>query len=272
MVSIDNKYNTKLRKMMHDLDRSPASSANYPEMLPMKVGGRKPRSQVPYTSLPYAPPLSEVLEAERELRSNPMYGDGFFENVGKHVKDTAKSVEKATKKVGKKAVKATKQQIEDVKEVAEKIAKSKAVKTTGRVAKSAAKKTATLALDIGEKAAPALGGIAGASLAVATLNPELAPAASAIGAAVASELSKRGRKEVKKQTGLGVVKKLKKEVKEEVKETVDKLKKKLKKEPKVKVGGGKPPNAWVSHVKSFAKEHGMSYKDALSKAKSSYKK
>ena len=39
-------------------------------------------------------------------------------------------------------------------------------------------------------------------------------------------------------------------------------------------GSGKPraPNAWVSHVKKYAADHGVSYKEAMSQAKSSYKK
>ena len=32
------------------------------------------------------------------------------------------------------------------------------------------------------------------------------------------------------------------------------------------------PSAWIAHVKAYAKEHGCSYKEALSKAKASYKK
>jgi len=40
------------------------------------------------------------------------------------------------------------------------------------------------------------------------------------------------------------------------------------------LGAGKPraPNAWVTHVKKYAADHGVSYKEAMSQAKSSYKK
>jgi hypothetical protein len=31
-------------------------------------------------------------------------------------------------------------------------------------------------------------------------------------------------------------------------------------------------NKWIAHVKAYAKKHNISYKDALKKAKSSYKK
>lgn len=31
------------------------------------------------------------------------------------------------------------------------------------------------------------------------------------------------------------------------------------------------PNKWIQHVKDYAKQHGLSYKDAMSQAKSSYK-
>lgn len=31
-------------------------------------------------------------------------------------------------------------------------------------------------------------------------------------------------------------------------------------------------NSWIIHVKAYAKKHNISYKDALKKAKSSYKK
>jgi hypothetical protein len=317
-LSINNKYNAKLRKMVNDLDRSPADSANFPEMLPMKIGGRPPRKHVLSTSVPYAPPLAEVLEAERELRSNPMHvsGGNVFDDIGKHVKDAAKSAAKSAKVVGTKAIKATKKDIADVKRVANEIAKSKegkmvakvgkkVGKEVGKVAIDSVKESARLGLDIATKAAPALGGLAGAALAVASLNPELAPVAGAIGAAAASELAKRGRTAVKKSTGLGIInkeelKKLKKKVKKEVKEfkedvkkgsglskelkdeikqdakkamkELKELKKKVKKEIKTKEGSGKPANKWVMHVKQYANEHGIPYKEAMSKAKASYKK
>ena len=40
-----------------------------------------------------------------------------------------------------------------------------------------------------------------------------------------------------------------------------------------KMGGKKPraPSAWIKHVQAYAKQHGCSYKEAMSKAKASYK-
>lgn len=35
---------------------------------------------------------------------------------------------------------------------------------------------------------------------------------------------------------------------------------------------GKGLNPWVQHVKAYAKQHGCSYKEALKKAKETYKK
>ena len=32
------------------------------------------------------------------------------------------------------------------------------------------------------------------------------------------------------------------------------------------------PSAWITHVKSFAKEHNITYREALKKAGSTYKK
>ena len=32
------------------------------------------------------------------------------------------------------------------------------------------------------------------------------------------------------------------------------------------------PSAWISHVKQYSKDHNMSYKEALKKAASTYKK
>lgn len=38
------------------------------------------------------------------------------------------------------------------------------------------------------------------------------------------------------------------------------------------VGGAKPAGGWIAHVKAYAKQHGCSYKDALSRASATYKK
>ena len=99
------------------------------------------------------------------------------------------------------------------------------------------KKGTTLGLDIVEKAAPALGGLAGAAAATALGQPELIPVFGAIGSASGDQLAKRGRKEVKKQTGLG--------------------------KPRI--------SPWIEHVKRYANDNKITYKEAMSKAKSSYK-
>jgi hypothetical protein len=53
-----------------------------------------------------------------------------------------------------------------------------------------------------------------------------------------------------------------------VKPIIDNVKNKVVK----KVGGTKPASKWVDHVKNYAKEHGISYKLALSQAKATYNK
>jgi hypothetical protein len=93
-------------------------------------------------------------------------------------------------------------------------------------------------LDIVEKAAPALGGTAGAAAATTLGQPDLIPVFGANGSATGDQLAKRGRKEVKKQTGLG--------------------------KPRL--------SPWIEHVKKYANDNNISYKEATSKAKSSYEK
>ena len=100
------------------------------------------------------------------------------------------------------------------------------------------KKGATLGFDIIEKAAPALGGIAGAAAATALGQPELIPVFGAIGSATGDQLAKRGRKSFRNQTGLS--------------------------KPRI--------SPWINHVKQYASDHNMSYKEAMTKAKASYKK
>ena len=219
-------YNDMLQQTIHEMKPSPAFVANYPEMLPI-MGSGKVRDMVVPESLPYANPLHLVLVAEDQLLSQnePMLvGEGIFQDIGKTAKKATKSVKKGFKK-----------DMAKVQKVAKDIAKSK----TGKAIGSAAKKTASVSLDIAEKSAGALGGLAGAAAAVALANPELAPAAAAIGTAAASELAKRGRAGIKKSTGLGKT---------------------------------RAPSKWVEHVKMFAKENNVSYKDALKQAGASYKK
>ena len=101
----------------------------------------------------------------------------------------------------------------------------------------AAKSTASLGLDIAEKAAPALGALAGTAAATAIGQPELIPVFGALGSATGDQLAKRGRTEVKKQTGLG--------------------------KPKT--------SPWIQHVKNHAMKNNVSYKQAMTDAKKTYK-
>lgn len=150
-----------------------------------------------------------LLEEHGELE-----GGNIFKDIGKSVSKTAKAVGKESSKVMKKVDKGV------VKYVL-----------------PAAKKTASLGLDIVEKAAPALGTIAGTAAATALGQPELIPVFGALGSATADQLAKRGRKEVKKQTGLG--------------------------KPKT--------SPWIQHVKNHAAKHGITYKQAMLEAKGTYK-
>jgi phage tail tape-measure protein len=108
--------------------------------------------------------------------SDEIEGGNFFKDIAKTASKTAKSVAKESKKVAKKV---------------------------DKYATPVLKKGTTLGLDIVEKAAPALGGIAGAAAATALGQPELIPVFGAMGSATGDQLAKRGRKEVKKQTCLG---------------------------------------------------------------------
>jgi len=143
--------------------------------------------------------------------SGELEGGNIFKSIGKSVSKAAKSVGKESKKV---------------------------VKKVDKYGTPIMKKGATLGFDIIEKAAPALGGIAGAAAATALGQPELIPVFGAIGSASGDQLAKRGRKEVKKQTGLG--------------------------KPRI--------SPWIEHVKRYANDNKITYKEAMSKAKSSYKK
>jgi hypothetical protein len=153
----------------------------------------------------------KILEEHGEF-----HGGNILKDIGKSVKKTAKSVGKESSKVMKKIDKGVVNYVLPV-----------------------AKKTATLGLDIVEKASPALGTIAGTAAATALGQPELIPVFGALGSATASELSKRGRSQIKKATGLG-----------------------------------KPKNIspWIQHVKDYSMKHNVSYKQAMMEAKTSYKK
>lgn len=73
----------------------------------------------------------------------------------------------------------------------------KVVKKVDKYATPDVKKGTKLGFDIIEKAAPALGGIAGAAAATTLGQPELITVFSAIGSATGDQLEKRGRKKSK---------------------------------------------------------------------------
>ena len=201
-------------------------SNNAPEALvdAISSGGAKRAPKVDLDLKRARASLQKYLDGEQSKRpikkhlellhqNGELEGGNIFKSIGKTVSKGAKSVAKTTEK-GAKAV----------------------AKTTKKIAKPAA----SLGLDILERAAPTLGGLAGTALAIGTLNPELAPVGAALGSAAADQLAKRGRSEIKRQTGVG--------------------------KPKQVV------NKWVDHVKAVASKNGITYKEALSKAKASYKK
>lgn len=41
--------------------------------------------------------------------------------------------------------------------------------------------------------------------------------------------------------------------------------------PRKRVGGARTTNPWVMHVKRYAREHGIDYRDAMSRARPSYR-
>lgn len=263
-----------LQKTIHEMKPSPADVANYPEILPM-MGGRKLRDSVVPESLPYANPLGLVKEAERELRSNPLHGGemsgGMYGGMyggemsgGNIFEDQFKAV----KKGATSAVKGVKKGAKSVEKGAKKFAKSKTGKEIGRIGKE----VGSFSLDLAEKSAVPLGAAGGVALATAIGQPALAPVLGAVGAKTAGEIAKSARKGVKSKTGLGVLKEVKLEVKEKVKRKVDKLKEKAKKTKEKKEGSGRAPSAWILHIKQYAKDNDVSYKQAMKDGKASYKK
>ena len=183
-LSIDNKYNAHLRQIIAEMDASPAEVANQPEMI---YGGARVRKTTLNESLPYAPPLVDVLEAEDQLSvGSGMCGGSILGDVKKGFKKTTKAVSKAGKSVEKGA---------------KKVAKSQVGKAVGKVGK----KAGTMALDGVAGAAGAAGAALGTSAAIALGQPELVPVAAAIGSKLADEAGKSGRKYVKKQTGMGAI-------------------------------------------------------------------
>ena len=57
-----------------------------------------------------------------------------------------------------------------------------------------------------------------------------------------------------------------------MKKEAAKQKKELKKYKKMDDKKARAPSAWIKHVQAYAKQHGCSYKEAMSKAKATYKK
>jgi len=202
----------------------------------LSMGGAKPKSPMLKDLTNARKAMDKFLSGERKTKPmvkhlqllqehGELEGGNIFKSIGKSVSKTAKSVgkdvSKTAKKVGKESSKTMKKVDKGV------------VKYVLPTAKSAA----SLGLDITEKAAPALGALAGTAAATAIGQPELIPVFGALGSATGDQLAKRGRAEVKKQTGLG--------------------------KPKT--------SQWIQHVKNHAAKHGVNYKQAMTDAKKSYK-
>jgi hypothetical protein len=198
----------------------------------LSMGGAKPKPNKDLTNARKA--MDKFLSGERKTKPSMKHlqilhehgeleldGGNIFKSISKTVKSVGKDVSKTAKKVGKESSKTMKKVDKGV------------VKYVLPVAKS----TASLGLDIAEKAAPTLGALGASTLATLSGNPELIPVAAALGSATADQLAKRGRAEVKKQTGLG--------------------------KPKT--------SPWIEHVKKHAMKHGVNYKQAMTDAKATYK-
>lgn len=219
-LGFDDAYNKRLRQKLKEFDNPIALNGSQPEMF-----FRQAQSDFVLPMVkPSFPTLALALKAER----GNSFAQGQHESMeGEGIKSFVKGVEKGVKKAAKGV---------------KKVAKSKAVKAVGKVAKEVGKSVGTVALNEAEKlAGPALGTL-GALGATLSGNPELAPLAATLGAKVGEDLGKKGRKYIKKKTGMGLDK------------------------PK------RAPSAWIEHVKAYAKEHKVSYKQAMHEAKDSYKK
>jgi hypothetical protein len=142
-------------------------------------------------------------------------------------------------KMAKKSVKSVKKAAQGIEKGAKKVARSKVVKGAVKGAKKVGKAVGTAVLDEAEKASGVAGATLGSALAVAVGQPELAPIAGVIGEKVAKDLGKQARKAIKEKTGMG--------------------------KPR-------PPSKWIMHVKQYAKDNGVSYKEAMRLAKDTYKK
>lgn len=232
-IGFDDAYNKQLRKKLMDFDNPIQANRAQPDMF-----FRQKQSDfiLPY-SKPSYPTLALALRAERQIgeaqgQTDRMGGNIFtdqFKSVKKGIKKTGKTLEKAGKSVEKGVKKTTKK----VAKGADKFAKSKAGREIGRIAKD----TGSFTLDLAEKSTGALGATAGVAAATAMGQPELAPVFGAIGAKLASEIGKSGRKAIKEKTGLGM----------------------------------KRPSKWIQFVKQYAKDNNLSYKEAMKQGKNSYK-
>ena len=200
----------------------------------LSMGGSRPKANKDLTNARKA--MDKFLSGERKTKPmvkhlqilhehGELEGGNIFKSISKSVSKTAKSVgkdvSKTAKKVGKESSKTMK----------------KVDKGVVKFVLPAARSTASLGLDIAEKASGPLGGLAGTAAATLSGNPEFIPVAAALGSAAASELAKRGRAEVKKQSGLG--------------------------KPKT--------SPWIQHVKNHAMKNNVSYKQAMTDAKKTYK-
>jgi hypothetical protein len=211
-LGFDDAYNKRLREKLKEFDNPIALNGSQPEMF-----FRQAQSDfiLPMVK-PSFPTLALALKAERGI--SLAQGQGM---EGEGLKSFVKGVEKGAKKVAKGV---------------KKVAKSKAVKAVGKVAKEVGKSVGTVAFDEAEKlAGPALGTL-GALGATLSGNPELAPLVATLGAKVGEDLGKKGRKYIKKKTGMGL------------------------------------PSKWIQHVKEYAKENKVPYKQAMKEAKETYKK
>jgi hypothetical protein len=198
----------------------------------LSMGGAKPKPNKDLTNARKA--MDKFLSGERKTKPSMKHlqilhehgeleldGGNIFKSISKTVKSVGKDVSKTAKKVGKESSKTMK----------------KVDKGVVKYVLPVAKQGATLGLDIVDKASGSLGALAGTAAATSIGQPELIPVFGALGSATASELSKRGRAEVKKQTGLG--------------------------KPKT--------SPWIEHVKKHAMKHGVNYKQAMTDAKATYK-
>ena len=149
------------------------------------------------------------------------------------------NVLKDISKAAKKSVKSVKKAAKGIEKGAVKLSKSKGVKTAVKGVKTVGKAVGSAVLDEAEKLSGPAGAALGTSAAIALGQPELAGIGAALGAKIGKDLAGQARKSVKKTTGMG--------------------------KPK-------GPSPYIAHVKKYAAEHGVPYKQAMKDAKATYKK